>query len=457
MIREKQKLLNYLNILTDIALLFLSMLGAYWARFSVFNGEYDAIGLRGYLRLAAVLIPVQLVIYGFCDLYGSFRSKSFREEFRLIVRSNIIMTVITIVGLYIFKVVDASRWLIVLFFIITTALFALKRFLMRRFLKTIRTRGYNTKKVLVIGAGPTAADYLRVIRSHPSYGFACAGYVADGGSLDAKPLGGYAGLDAVLNDLKPDEAVCAIEIEDAGKLDGIVSACEKTGTKISFIPFCYQYLPGRPSIDQFDGIPLINLRRIPLDNPGNAFLKRAFDIIASLILIVLTSPLMLAVAVGVRLSSPGPVIFRQKRVGLNKRIFTMYKFRSMRVNSQSDTAWSTNADGRRTKFGSFIRKYSLDELPQFFNVLRGDMSLVGPRPELPYYVENFRNEIPLYMVKHQVKPGITGLAQINGCRGDTSIRRRVEFDIKYIENWSISLDLDILIRTAFLGFKNNEN
>ena len=165
---------------------------------------------------------------------------------------------------------------------------------------------------------------------------------------------------------------------------------------------------------------------------------------------------MLATAVGVKLSSPGPIIFKQKRVGLNKRKFYMYKFRSMRLNDSSDTAWSTDSDQRKTRFGAFIRKFSIDELPQFFNVLKGDMSLVGPRPELPFYVEQFKEEVPLYMVKHQVRPGITGWAQVNGLRGDTSIEDRIRHDIYYIENWTVLFDIKILFMTLFKGVKNQE-
>ena len=204
-------------------------------------------------------------------------------------------------------------------------------------------------------------------------------------------------------------------------------------------------------------IPLMNIRGIPLDNLGHAFCKRFVDIVGSLLLIILTSPVMLVSAIGVRLSSPGPIIFKQERVGKGNKRFKMYKFRSMRVNSQENTAWSTDTDSRKTRFGSFLRKYSLDEFPQFFNVLKGDMSLVGPRPELPHFVKKFRDEIPLYMVKHQVRPGITGWAQVNDLRGDTSIKTRIEYDIYYIEHWSFFFDIKILLMTVFKGkFKNSE-
>ena len=209
------------------------------------------------------------------------------------------------------------------------------------------------------------------------------------------------------------------------------------------------------TVDEVGDVSLVNLRHIPLDNIGNAFLKRAVDIVGSLLLIVCTSPIMLFAAIGVKLSSPGPILFKQERVGLNKKPFYMYKFRSMRVNDKQNTGWSTNSDPRKTKFGSFIRKFSIDELPQFFNVLMGDMSLVGPRPELPYFVNQFKESVPLYMVKHQVRPGITGWAQVNGFRGDTSIQGRIEHDIYYIENWTLLFDIKILFMTVF-KFSNSE-
>ena len=198
------------------------------------------------------------------------------------------------------------------------------------------------------------------------------------------------------------------------------------------------------------------MRITPLDDIGWAMVKRAMDIVGSLVLILLSSPVMLAVAAGVRLSSPGPILFCQERVGKDKRPFKMYKFRSMRITGTEDTGWSTDADPRKTRFGSFIRKFSLDELPQFFNVLRGDMSLIGPRPEVPFHVSRFKEEIPLYLLRQQVRPGITGWAQVNGLRGDTSIEERVKYDLWYIENWSIWLDLKILLMTAFGGMVNKE-
>ena len=226
---------------------------------------------------------------------------------------------------------------------------------------------------------------------------------------------------------------------------------------MSLIPFYSEYIPSHPEINAMGRSRLIDLRATPLDNIGWAMCKRTMDIIGSLVLIVCTSPIMLITAIGVRFSSPGPVLFRQERIGRDREPFQMLKFRSMRVTSTETTGWSTNNDPRKTRFGSFIRKYSVDELPQFFNVLRGQMSLVGPRPEVPFHVRHFKEEIPLYLVRQQVRPGITGWAQVHGLRGDTSIEERVKYDIWYIENWSLWLDIHILWKTVFGGMVNQEN
>lgn len=332
-----------------------------------------------------------------------------------------------------------------------------KRFFLRYLLRYYRQKGYNLKHVLIVGAGPMARRYLDKIRADKELGYHPMGYVSDRtGWKGLDRLGGYADLDRVLERYRPDEVVSAIPAEEFSQTPAIISACEKAGVKLSMIPFYAEYMPSNPQFDDLDGLPLMNIRRIPLDNWGNAFLKRCMDLVGSLLLIVLTSPVMLFAAIGVKLSSPGPVIFRQERIGRDKKPFSMYKFRSMRVNGGQDTGWSRDHDDRKTKFGALIRKCSIDELPQLFNVLKGDMSLVGPRPEVPFYVEQFKEEIPLYMVKHQVRPGITGWAQVNGFRGDTSICGRIECDIYYIEHWTLFFDIKILFMTLFKGLINSE-
>lgn len=458
MIRENQTLLNRINAISDILILFISISLAYFIRFFILNPTPGVayIDLHKYLQFAFIIVPINLIIFYFLHLYDSFRTKSFSKELSNIIKANTILIITLLSILFTVKLVHLSRLVLVIFYFINIALISVKRYTLRKVLWNIRSKGLNLKHVIIIGSGETAKEYLSIIKNNKEYGYNYAGYVSNNFDFEGEKLGNYCDLLSILLKQKPDEVICALDIADAKYLEDIVSACEKSGTKISIIPFCYKYIPSQPYIDAIGHMPLINLRRIPLDNLGNAFLKRTLDIFGSLFLIIVTSPIMLFTSIMIKLTSPGPVIFKQTRVGLNKQPFVMYKFRSMRVNSQSDTAWSTNVDHRKTKFGSFIRKFSIDELPQFFNVLKGDMSLVGPRPELPHFVETFKDEVPLYMVKHQVKPGITGLAQVNGYRGDTSIKKRIEYDIYYIENWSIFMEIGILFKTVFKGIKNNE-
>ena len=232
-------------------------------------------------------------------------------------------------------------------------------------------------------------------------------------------------------------------------LDHLVAICDNRGIKFSIIPNMFSSFSSRIYISSFDGIPVMSMRKVPLDKTYNKVTKRLLDIICSSLLIILFSPLMITVAIIIKLTSPGKIIFRQQRVGLNQKPFTMYKFRSMRTETEGDISGTEKNDERKKKIGLFIRKFSIDELPQLFNVLKGNMSLVGPRPEIPYYVNEYRKSVPLYMVKHYVKPGITGWAQVNDLRGnDTSISERIKLDIYYIEHWSITFDIKILLMTV---------
>ena len=457
MIKENQKFLNYINIFTDAAVIVISLVIAYILRFEVLEGIPGNLMLPYYLRVSVVMVAIYFLIYSTFGLYDSFRNKQFFKELGLIIKANILGALIFIAAFYVFKIIDLSRLALVIFFFVNISLTSVKRFTLRSVLRSYRKKGFNIKHILIVGSGDLAKDYIQAINKNKSLGFNIMGYVSNSKNLEGyKYYGGFESLDNILDEIIFDEVVAALEIEDFKKLKDIIEVCEKSGTKVSMIPFYSKYMPTKPYIDEIEGIPLINLRRIPLDNIGNALIKRIIDIAGSIALILISSPIMIFAAIGTKLSSPGPIIFKQERVGLNKNIFTMYKFRSMRVNDAQNKGWTTNNDPRKTKFGSFMRKFSIDELPQFFNVLFGDMSLVGPRPELPHFVDKFKETIPLYMVKHQVRPGITGWAQVNGYRGDTSIKGRIEHDIYYIENWSALFDIKIIFMTAFKGMMNNE-
>lgn len=460
MIRENQRLLNQLNVLSDGVIIFLMLPLAFWLRFFVMPGGVISVPLSDYMVLDAILTAVHLFTYAAFGLYRSFRSVRLRVELPRLWLASLLDLALLLSVLFIQREVDYSRWTFALFFLLSVGALSGKRIVLRQVLRYIRQHGYYQKHVIILGSGAMANSYYRAIKGETELGCHAVGYVAakkTGWASILPYLGSFEELEAVLEQYRPDEVVSAIDMEDYRRTPQIIAACEKTGTKLSIIPFYADYMPSNPQFDDVGGIPLMNIRRIPLDNWANAFFKRALDLVGSAILLVVTSPVMLVCAIGVRLSSPGPVIFRQERVGRNKKTFQMYKFRSMRVNQEQDTAWSSDHDARKTKFGSFLRKFSLDEFPQFFNVFKGDMSLVGPRPEIPFYVDQFKEEVPLYMVKHQVRPGITGWAQVNGFRGDTSIKERIEHDLYYIEHWSILLDVKILLMTLFGGkFMNSE-
>ena len=456
MIKENQKFLNFINVLIDAILILAAVIPAFLIRFYVMHGMVNE-PFSSYLYVAAADIPIQLILFSVFGLYEPHRKKRIYTELRNMVIATVISYALLNTALFLIKGMDFSRIALFLFFVIKNVLLGAKRVALRLILRKIRKSGMNQKHILLVGSNVMARNCYEEICRSPELGYIVRGYVSDSDSWkEVKWLGSFGDLEQVIAKINPDEIIASLDGEEYSYLEMIIYQCEKNGIRFSFIPYYSQFMSENTQIDSLNGIPLLNLRKIPLDYVGNAILKRAMDIVGSALLILLTSPVMLVVAIGVKLSSPGPIIFKQMRVGYGKKPFAMYKFRSMRVNTQENTGWTTDADPRKTKFGSFIRKYSLDELPQFFNVLKGDMSLVGPRPEIGHFVEQFRDEIPLYMVRHQVRPGITGWAQVNGLRGDTSISERVKYDRWYISNWSVGLDISILLRTVFGGFKNNE-
>jgi Undecaprenyl-phosphate glucose phosphotransferase len=325
----------------------------------------------------------------------------------------------------------------------------------------MRSRGYNLKHILLVGYSRAAEEYIKRIMDNPQWGYAVCGILDDhvpAGTLykGVKVLGTVGNLEYILPENKLDEIAITLSLRDYDMLEDIVGICEKSGVHTKFIPDYNSLIPTRPYTEDVMGLPVINIRYVPLTNTGNIVIKRTIDIIGSIVGIVITSPIMLITAILVKLSSSGPVIFKQERVGLHSKTFYMYKFRSMEQQSPATEkqAWTVRDDPRVTGIGKFIRRTSIDELPQLFNILKGDMSLVGPRPERPLFVEKFKEEIPRYMIKHQVRPGLTGWAQVNGLRGDTSIRKRIEYDIYYIENWSLGFDIKIILMTFITGFIN---
>lgn len=437
---------------------------AYFFKFYILNdgpgpGVLPAVE---YFRLLIFIVPVYMLIYYTCGVYAPKRTVRRRFEIYGIVKANVIGIMALIIILYlIIREIDISRSVMAFFSVINIFITSAFRLILRKGLRTIRSKGYNLKHLLLVGYSRAAEEYIDRLTDNPQWGYAAVGILDNNipaGTVyrGVKVLGSLGNLEIILPENKLDEIAITLSLKDYDYLESIVSICEKSGVHTKFIPDYNSMIPSRPYTEDLMGLPVINIRYVPLTNTGNKLIKRLVDIVGSVLGIVITSPIMLLAAVLVKATSPGPVIFKQERVGLHNKTFYMYKFRSMEQQKPKDEkrAWTVRDDPRVTKVGKLLRRTSLDELPQLFNILRGDMSLVGPRPERPLFVEKFKEEIPRYMVKHQVRPGLTGWAQVNGLRGDTSIRKRIDYDIYYIENWTLGFDIKIIFMTFFTGFVN---
>ena len=409
----------------------------------LFVQDAGVLPAKTYFSALFLIIPGYLLLYSIFQLYMPRRVKSYRKELMDIIRANGIGFMIFILVLYFIKQEHFSRQMLCIFFFINISLEFASRYLIRTILWKMRKQGLNQKHILMIGESQMAEQYMDRLRENPKWGYHVFAHLKDEEKLER-----------ILEGNELDEVVIALRAEDYGKLERIVDVCEKAGVHTKMIPDFGNVISTRPYIEDVQGIPVIHVRRVPLNIMRNRVAKRAVDLIGATVAIILFSPVMLLTVLVVALTEEGSVIYRQERVGLHNQVFYMYKFRSMIMQDEEEekTEWSTRNDPRITPVGKLIRRTSIDELPQLFNVLKGEMSLVGPRPERPQFVQKFRDEIPRYMVKHQVRPGMTGWAQINGYRGDTSIEKRIEYDLYYIENWTMVFDMKILILTIFKGF-----
>ncbi len=463
MIKDNQKVFNRLHVLMDALITVVSYVLAYFIKFYIIDAKETNVGVlpvRDYFIVLVFLVPGYILLYFLCNVYGPKRTVKRRHEILAIIQANTLGMAFYIIILYVvIREINYSRGMMAIFYLLNTFFTALTRIVLRKALQTMRRKGYNLKHVLVVGYSRAAEQYIDRLQWNPQWGYKVCGILDDTvprGTLykGVKVLGRIDNLEVILPQNELDEIAIALALRDYEQLEHIVSVCEKSGVHTKFIPDYNSVIPTRPYTEDLMGLPVINIRYVPLSNTGNQVIKRAMDVVGALVGIVIASPVMLIAAALVKLSSPGPVIFKQERVGLHGKPFYMYKFRSMEQQSEEEEkkAWTVRGDPRVTGIGKFLRRTSMDELPQLLNILKGDMSLVGPRPERPQFVERFREEIPRYMVKHQVRPGLTGWAQVNGYRGDTSIKKRIDCDIYYIENWTIGFDIKIIFLTFFTVF-----
>ena len=402
-------------------------------------------GLVGMAGLTAIVFPMM-------GLYGSRRGVTAFEEVRQIVRGVGLLALIWFAFLFFsksgaeFSRVGSAYW-----FALTLLAHLLLRGGIRMFLRQLRRRGYNLRHVVIVGAGRLGTNVAERLKAAPWAGFAIRGYYDDDSALHGRMLAGapvLGSIDRMFTDLETDgvdQVWIALPLRAEDRIRDVLTALLQHSLQVRFVPDIYNFNLLHHSVSEIEGLPVINLTDSPLHGPG-LLAKNIEDFVLALLLVILTAPLLVVIAIGVKASSPGPVLYRQERVTWNGNRFSMLKFRSMPVDSERDAGpvWSTRGEARATAFGRLLRRYSLDELPQLFNVLRGQMSIVGPRPERPEFVQRFKRDIPGYMQKHLVKAGITGWAQVNDLRGDSSLTQRIQYDLYYIENWSIWFDLRII-------------
>ena len=452
---DSSQLSTRAHTLITAVLSYIGFIAAYFIRFYLMPGVINySFTLYSLMGLASALL--HYVIY---SLFFYSQMNLYRRYTRLVQRTvlcEILCVGLTLAALFLINLPLVSRMAVFISGVLDTVFICAKHYVVLRAYTALHRSGIYQRNTLLIGEGPTAQRYASTVLAQPEAGHHLVGYVAawtfEPGSTR---LGGYDDLESVLAATPVDEAIIALPAHEYIRLDHIICLCEKYGVPLRIIPCYEERISYQIVTSKFEDIQMIGIRDIPLNRLYNAFIKRFFDILISLSALIVLSPLMLVIAIGVRISTRDTIFFAQTRIGKNKKPFKMLKFRSMRTNDEEDSAWSTNEDDRRTFFGALIRKLSIDELPQLINVLKGDMSIVGPRPEIPHFVEQFRDEVPLYMIRHMVKPGMTGLAQVSGYRGDTSIRGRIDCDIAYIENWTIWLDIRIILRT-FTSLVNDE-
>lgn len=465
MIKDNQQHFNRLHVLIDALVVVASWMLAWVIQFKIFS-ETTGLTFGQYMVVLILLVPVYLMLYMAFSLYTTKSVRRKQVELGKIAQANTIGLLIFLAAMYLIRSTSEitdnySRRMLFFFYVINILLEALVRNCIRLALQRLRKKGFNQKHMILVGYSRATEEYIDRIKANPEWGYEIMGILDDNVECGMRyrgvqVFGRTEEIEELLTRTSPDEIAITLGLSEYSKLEHIVAVCEKSGVHTKFVPDYNNIIPTRPYTEDLMGLPVINIRHVPLTNTFNAVIKRTMDIVGGLGAIILFSPVMLITAIAIKTTSPGPLIYTQERVGLHNKNFRMYKFRSMEVQSpkKERRAWTVPDDPRVTSVGKIIRKTSIDELPQLFNILKGDMSLVGPRPERPFFVEKFREEIPRYMIKHQVRPGLTGWAQINGYRGNTSIRKRIEYDLYYIENWTPGFDIKILFLTIFKGFVN---
>jgi Undecaprenyl-phosphate glucose phosphotransferase len=475
MLRRNYKLVNFLHAGIDIILTLFAFYSAYFVRFysdsilSFLPATHGVPPITDYVnfRFVAAIVIIWPIVFRINRMYKTKRGLPILDLILSVISSITLCTTFLLVMTFFMRTmrgettITYSRALFLTFWILDILYILLFRLIVYSVSRYLRRKGFNQRHILVAGAGELGQLFLHKVKQNPEIGLRIIGFIDDDPEKQWTVIDGVSvlgTLDEVPELIRKhgiEQVYTALPLSAHRRIYHLLSQIQNECVDIKLIPDILQYITLRAGFENMDGIPIINLTETPLSG-YNIVLKRSVDLLLASLFLVIFLPFMGLIALLIKLTSTGPIFYRQKRMGMDLKSFDIYKFRSMHVtpDGENGTGWTVEDDPRITKLGRILRKTNIDELPQLINVLRGNMSLVGPRPEQPAFVEEFRARYPRYMVRHKVKSGMTGWAQVNGYRGDTSIKKRLEYDMYYIENWSLTLDLHILIRTIFRPYKN---
>ena len=449
--------------LNDLLVLTACWFGAFYLRFSIplIPITKGIPPLQDYVFFFPIVLLTCSVTFYLTGIYTRYFNRT--QEWLALFKASFLALMILVFITYFFKRTDYSRLVFLYFILMGYGGLILTRLFLKKYYITLQRRYFDLEQVLIVGVRELAQRVAQTIVNHPELGLVVSGFLSripqkNGTRIEGlEVLGLYEDIDRVIREKHIHLVIFAMPLTAQQKLESLLNQIRDELVDIKIVPDLYRLITLRGGMEEFEGLPFINLRESPMVG-WSRFFKRAMDFCLTALVLILLSPCLLLIALAIKVSSPGPVLYRQPRMGLDGKVFEMWKFRSMVPDAESQTGpvWARKGDPRRTPVGRFIRRLSLDELPQLVNVLRGEMSLVGPRPERPELINSFRDRIPNYMLRHKMKAGMTGWAQINGWRGNTSLQKRIEHDLYYIENWSLVFDLKILIKTLWKGFINRE-
>jgi Undecaprenyl-phosphate glucose phosphotransferase len=459
MLKRHSEFLKNLLFLSDLVVIGLCWVAAYFIRFATPFSPVPK-GIPSIVPYLWLLIPIMVVwgisFYSF-NLYRPRRMGSHLAEFIDIAKANTLSILVLVALTFFLQPFDFSRLVIVYFWLLNLVVLGCSRMVFREILRLFRRMGYNQRQGVIIGAGKLGQRVGATLRMHPELGLQIRGYLTRnaakvGQVLEGIPVIGTFEHAAEILTCDVDMVFLCLPPEEESKAQRLMQCLSATTAEVKIIPSIYEFVTLRAEAEMFEGLPIITLQGSPLYG-WNLLLKRMLDVCGATVALVVASPIALVLAVFIKLTSPGPVFYRQRRVGLDGKPFDIIKIRTMRLDAEAQTGpvWTRANDPRRTPIGAILRCTSLDEWPQFWNVLKGEMSIVGPRPERPEFIERFRAQIPQYNLRHKMKAGITGWAQINGFRGNTCWEKRLAYDMYYIEHWSLWLDLKIMIMTLWKG------